>query len=110
MPYHRIQTLDQLSRRVLQRLTLHARALVADVRASEPVWARPWAILASFTSKKDGAEDDRDAEMDEFAEEQRLDFANRLWVSEWGSLMLGQERWFKDPRECLLVALVALEY
>lgn len=81
LPFHRVQAIDQLGRRVIERLVEEGRAAIGG----DLTW-RTWLKDVSSLG-------DRHASKSKALTQ---GFGTRLEIDEWGALMLGQEKHFVD--------------
>ncbi|KDE08076.1 hypothetical protein MVLG_01776 [Microbotryum lychnidis-dioicae p1A1 Lamole] len=96
LPYNRVQAVDQIGRSVVQQLIAEGRAAVAGSQT----WTSWIAMLKNSISGTEpdiiASEEIKLGSEEEQKEAFRMGYAHRLKIDEWGALMIGQERYFRD--------------
>ncbi|KAK4702690.1 hypothetical protein P7C70_g3531, partial [Phenoliferia sp. Uapishka_3] len=84
VPYTGVQAIDQIGRAVVSSLRREGRA-AAGGHSTWGRWVRTWSGYASYAGEHPDETEARKAGLGE-----------RLKIDEWGSLMLGMEKYFRD--------------
>ncbi|KAK4704113.1 hypothetical protein P7C70_g2097, partial [Phenoliferia sp. Uapishka_3] len=87
VPYTGVQAVDQIGRAVVSSLRREGRA-AAGGHSSWGRWARSWSAYSRYATFAGEKADETEA--------RKAGLGERLRIDEWGSLMLGMEKYFQD--------------